>query len=307
MKNIISTYNNLPNKRQEETTAYMFILPFVVGFFIFYILPILYCFLISVLDFNGYAKVSDIFKGEIPFVGLENFINIFKDRVAMKSLQNTAKFSLMFVPAKTMFALALALLLNQRLFLRGVSRSFMLMPYVANVVAIAMVFSILLDDAGPISAIFNLFGLESPLWLMDKRTALPTVVFISVWQSSSYTALIFLAGLQNVPTVLYESARIDGASLWQTFIKITLPMISPTTFFVIISNTIGSFMNYGLIKNLTDGGPGYETRTLIYNIIEEAFSFNHFSFGTAQAILLFFIILIITLIQWWGQKKWVHY
>lgn len=294
--------------RQEELTAFIFIMPFFLGYLIFYLLPIIYCFFISFIDFNGYANMSDVLTGKLPFVGLKNFKEIFQDKVAVRSITNTFAFSVMYVPLKTIGALVLALLMNKKLYLRGLSRSMMLTPYVANVVAIAIVFTVLLENKGPINELLRTIGFSNPPdWLLDKRTALPVVVMIAVWQTMSYTAVVFLAALQNVPEFLYEAATIDGANSWQKFINVTFPMISPTTFFVLINNIIQSFMSYALIKNLTNGGPGYYTRILIQNIIEEAFSYNHFSYATAQAVLLFIVILVITLIQWGGQKKWVHY
>jgi multiple sugar transport system permease protein len=305
---LAARYRDLPVKKQEALTAVGFILPFLAGFLLFHLVPIAYAFFISFLDFNGFTTLADVFRGDVPFVGLENFKRIFTDRVARQSLINTAKFSVMYVPLKTAFALFLALLLNERLFLGKVSRSLMLMPYVANVVAIAIVFTILLDDAGPINELFRMLGVETPpRWLLNARTALPTVVVVAVWQTSSYTAIIFLAALQNVPDYLYESATIDGAGSIRKFFSITWPMISPATFFVVISNTVRSFMNYALIKNLTDGGPGYQTRTLIMNIVDEAFSYSNFSFGAAQAVLLYVTLVVITVIQWKGQKRWVQY
>ena len=142
---------------------------------------------------------------------------------------------------------------------------------------------------------------------MNQKTVLPVTIFIHVWQSAALNTIVFLAALQDVPEELYESSEIEGANWLQKLLHITLPMISPATFFLVINNLIVSFSNYALIKNLTKGGPGIATRVSVFNIYEEAFTYNHFSYSSAQATILFLILLIITIIQWKGQKKWVHY
>jgi multiple sugar transport system permease protein len=295
-------------KRDEAFTAYAFILPFLLGYLIFQFLPLLYSLFISFIKFNRIASLSDIVSGKIGFAGFQNYTRILGDKIALSSFLRTFIYSLIFVPARLALGLILALIIRRDLYFRSVTRTMMLIPYVANIVAVAIVFSIMLDAHGPLNTLLSDIGVKNvPNWLMDQKTALPVTILVHVWQSVALNTIVFLAALQDIPGELYESSDIDGANWLQKVYKITLPLISPATFFLLINNLIVSFSNYALIKNLTKGGPGIATRVSVFNIYEEAFTYNHFSYSSAQATILFLILLMITILQWKGQKKWVHY
>lgn len=296
-------------KTQEKITGWMFVLPLLAGFIAFHLLPILFSFFISFMGLNDFGSMMRFANGDMIVAGLRNYSTIFTDKVAIESFLKTLYFMLFYVPTVLIAALILANLLNTKFFLRGLTRSMILIPYVANIVAVAMVFSVLLEPKdGVINTFIRTFGISNPPdWLGSQFLALPTLAVVSAWNVLAYPAIVYLAALQGVPVELYEAATVDGANLLQRFKNITFPMISPTTFFLIVTLVLDSFKNYALIKSMTNGGPGMATRTIVFNIYEDAFSFNKYSYAAAESTLLFIVILVITLIQWKGQKKWVHY
>lgn len=291
-------------KKQEAITGYMFMAPFVLGFVIFQIIPIIMSFLLSVVNFNSINAMKSL-----KFVGLNNYIKVFQDDMAIQSYLRTFKFSIVFVIIMVLSSLLLAMLINKQFYFRKTLRTMIYMPYVSNVIAIAMAWRIILDPVrGPINSFLRILGVENlPKWLEGTSMALPTIAVINIWVIMAFQTIIFLAALQGVPKLLYEASDIDGASKFRKFVSITFPMISPTTFLVVIVSIISSFKNYAMVLGLTNGGPGTSSRVIALNIYEEAFMYNRYSYAATQALLLFVVILIITIIQWKGQKKWVHY
>ncbi|MFP4383995.1 MAG: carbohydrate ABC transporter permease [Spirochaetia bacterium] len=291
-------------ERDEARNALLFVLPFVCGFLLFRVVPVFAALLMSVANFNTLKDISTI-----KILGFDNFIRIFQDEFALQGYWKSFQYMLMFVPGFTIISMLLALFLSKDMAAKGAGRTMIFVPYVSNFVAVAMIWSILLEPfSGPINTILRSMGVENPpMWLAGLKTALPTIVMIVIWQGIAFPTVVFLAAINEVPKDLYESARIDGANKVQQFFKITLPLISPTTFFLVITGMIGSFQNYTQVQVLTKGGPGTASRVIAVNIYETAFTFNQYSYASAQAILLFLIILGITIIQWKGQKRWVHY
>ncbi|MDB5052483.1 MAG: hypothetical protein JWM44_533 [Bacilli bacterium] len=294
-------------ERKEGLTAYLFILPFLLLFLVFQIIPIFSSFLISFVNFNSFIT-SDKFSS-LKFVGFQNFATVFKDQIAVASFGKSFYFSAVYVISLLVTSLVLAVALNRKIYFKAFSRTVMLMPYVSNIVAISIIFNVIFSPYdGPINAVLKGMGIiHPPMWLVDSTLSLPMAALIASWHSLAFQIIVFLAALQSVPAEMYESATIDGANGWRKFTSITLPMISPTTFFLITTSLIRSFQNYDLIRNLTNGGPGVDTKVVAFNIYEEAFLFGHFSKSAAEAVLLFVIIMVITAIQWGAQKKWVHY
>lgn len=291
---------------KEARIGLAFIAPFFLGFAVFNILPLLYSVFLSLVNFNSFGEI-----GTRDFIGLRNYLRAFSDRLAMASYARSLFFSLLYVVGIIVLSFFAALLLDRRLYLRTVSRTMIYMPYVANVVAIGIVWSIVLNPfGGPINSFLRLVGVPEaslPQWLTGVRSALPTVAWIKVWQNLAFQTIVFLAALQDVPRELYECAQIDGAGWWRRLVRITLPMISPTTFFLVVVTVIGSFNSFSLVKALTDGGPGHATRIITVFIYEQAMKYSYYSYANALACLLFIFILLITLIQWKAQEKWVHY
>jgi multiple sugar transport system permease protein len=291
---------------REGRTAFLFIAPLFIGFVIFNLFPLVYSIFLSLVNFNSFGeiKVSE-------FMGIRNYLRAFNDRLALESFAKSFLFSLIYVVGIIALSLCVALLLNRKLYLRTVSRTMIYMPYVANVVAIGIVWSIVLNPfGGPVNTALKLVGVPEPAlpeWLIGVKSALPTVAGIKVWQNLAFQTIVFLAALQDVPRELYECAEIDGAGGWRRFFHITLPMISPTTFFLVVVTVIGSFNSLAIVKALTSGGPGNATRIITLFIYEQAIKYSYYSYANALACILFIFLLLITLIQWKAQKRWVHY
>lgn len=183
------------------------------------------------------------------------------------------------------------------------------MPYVSNIVAVSVIFSIMLSPTnGIINTMLRALGVGNPpLWLLGTETALPTVAAVACWQQMGMQMVIYLAALQDVPGELMESASIDGANALKKFTHILLPVISPTTFFLTITTIIGSLKNFSIIQTMTGGGPGTSTTVLPVSIVKSAFGSYRLGYASAQGMLLFAVVMLITVIQWRGQKKWVNY
>jgi multiple sugar transport system permease protein len=258
------------------------------------------------VNFNSFGEIR-----LREFFGVRNYLRAFEDRLAMTSYARTFLFSLIYVVGIIVLSFFTALLLNRKLYLRTVSRTLIYMPYVANVVAIGIVWSIVLNPfEGPVNSFLRLLGMPEkvlPQWLTGVRSSLPTVAAIKVWQNLAFQTIVFLAALQDVPKELYECSEIDGAGWWRKLIHITLPMISPTTFFLVVITVIGSFNSFSIVKALTDGGPGNATRIITVFIYEQAMRYSYYSYANALACLLFVFILVVTVIQWKAQTRWVHY
>ena len=291
---------------RDARTALLFIGPFFAGFVLFNLLPLFYSVFLSLVDFNTLGQVRTD-----TFVWFANYARAFADRLALASYARSFFFSLVYVAGIIVASLFLALLLNRTLYLRTLSRTMIYMPYVANVIAIGMVWSIVLNPFnGPVNALLILVGVPEkslPQWLLGVQSSLPTMAGIKVWQNLAFQTIVFLAALQEVPRELYECAQIDGAGWWRKLVRITLPLISPTTFFLIVVTIIGSFNSFALVKALTNGGPGSATRIITLFIYEQAFRYSYYSYSNALACLLFVFILLVTIVQWRLQKKWVHY
>jgi len=292
------------SRQQEIITGYLFLAPFMVGLIIFVIAPIIYTIYLSMMDFNTMRDLKDL-----NFIGFKNYIDVFNDETAVKSYIRSLQYSMIYVPSMIIFSLIMASLMNKRFKLRTASRTMIFMPYVANVTAVSIVFNVILNPFdGPVNTILRRIGISNPpQWLIDSATVMPTTALIATWSNLAFQTIVFLAAMQDVPAELYEAADIEGAGTWAKFARITFPWISPTTFFLIVTTIIGSTQNFSNVYTLTGGGPGDSTTVAVINIYNNAFQFGRFSFASAQTMILFVVLLIITIIQWGGQKRWVHY
>lgn len=290
-------------QKKENLAGAIFITPYLVGFTIFQGLPFL---IAMVLGFTNVRYISKI--GEASFIGIDNFIRMFTDVDTMKALGRTGLYSLIYVPLIMICGFFIAYMVNKGIHFKNIVRSMFFLPYVSNMVAVAVVFKLLLGPSGPVVSLLTAVGMENPPYLLyGLNTALPTVVCIAVWKGLGLNFITYLAALQNVSPDLLEAAEIDGANKWQKIKNIIIPMISPTTFFLLISSVITSLQNFTTIQALTGGGPGQATTVMSVNIIRTAFSNFQTGYASAQAIVMFLIVLGITLFQWVGQKKWVNY
>jgi multiple sugar transport system permease protein len=263
--------------------------------------PVLYSFIIS---FTNWQIV-------LPpvWVGARNYIEQFNDPVFWKVMWNTFYYTLGYVPLSIIFSLTMAILVNQRLPGISLFRSLYFLPVVSSGVAVALVWGWIYH---PTFGVLNwfldvLFGVEGPRWLSDPKWAMPALIVLGVWRSMGSNMIIFVAGLQGVPQEMYEAARIDGANRLREIRHITLPLLTPTIFFVLITSVIGSFQVWEATYLLTQGGPAKATLTISYYIYQQAFQWFHMGIGAALAYILFFIIAVVTAIQFWSQRHWVYY
>jgi multiple sugar transport system permease protein len=228
----------------------------------------------------------------------------------LEALKNTIIYSGFTVPITLFIALGLALLLNQKVKGRNIFRTAIFFPYVASLVAVAAVWNMLFSPAnGPINMILAKLGVAAehlPKWAADRNFAMITVIMFSVWKSMGYYMVIYLAGLQGIAAELYEAASLDGANPWQKFKSITWPMLQPTTFFVVVMLTINCFKVYDQVYMITQGGPGTSTLVLVYHIYETAFRSWDLGNASAAAVILFLLVLVITMIQFRGEKKYFN-
>lgn len=291
------------NKRvKENLIAYSFIAPNFIGFAVFTLGPMIFALALAFMRWDG--------NNPIAFVGLQNFARLFDDVRFIAALKNTIIYSIATVPLTLVCGLILAIMLNQEIKFRDFFRTVSFFPYVASLVAVASVWNMLFSPAnGPVNMLLAKLGVavkDLPRWAADKDWAMITVILFSVWKTMGYYMVIYLAGLQGIPEELYEAALIDGAKRWQVFKNVTWPMLRPTTFFVVIMLTINCFKVYDQIYMITQGGPGTSTLVLVYHIYEMAFLSWDLGYASAIAMVLFLLVLIVTIIQFRGEKNYAN-
>jgi multiple sugar transport system permease protein len=289
-----------PRQRRDALWGLFFIAPQLLGLIVFSLIPVIYAFILSVMKWDGL--------GEREFIGLANFRNQFADHRFQDALVHTLIYTAIAVPGSVVLALMLALGVNR---VRGktIYRTIFFLPTITSSVAVSMVWLWMLNgDFGIINMYLReQFGLNPPNWLVDTFWVIPAVALVAVWAGLGFNMVIFLAGLQGIPATYLEAAQIDGASKWRQFWDITLPLLSPTTFFVTIMSIIASFQVFDMIYVMTAGGPGTASTTMVFHIYELAFVKFTFGSSSAVAVILFALIMVVTLIQFWGQRRWVHY
>jgi multiple sugar transport system permease protein/alpha-1,4-digalacturonate transport system permease protein len=289
-------------QRKEAAAGYLYLLPNFLGFVVFTALPVVVGFVISFSDYTGFPGAS--------LVGFSNYARLFRDSQFIAALKNNLLYSAASVPLTILTALILALILNRGVFMGGLFKTIYFFPNLTSMVAVSCVAMLLFEpNQGPLNHFLMFLGIphdKLPQWFFSTKTALMTVVTVVVWKQAGFYMIMFLAGLKNIPQHLYEAARIDGASPWDCFKNVTWPMLSPTTFMVTIFCIIGSFQVFDIINVTTKGGPGRATTVLVFRIYKEAFSNWKMGYASAIAYFLFIMILIVTLVQWGGQKRWVN-
>ncbi len=287
--------------QRDKWYGYLFITPMVVGFLAFILVPIIAALVMSFTDYS--------LLGSSSFVGWDNYNRAFsEDPVFWKTVGNTLYFSAGLIPMNLILALSLALLLNRQIRGIGLFRTAIFTPVVTSIVVWSIVWKyIFATEGGMVNQFLKMFGVKGPAWFYDLDLVMPIVIVVSVLKNVGLNMVIFLAALQDVPQMYQEAARIDGASKWKTFTHITFPMISPAVFLALILTLIGSLKVFGQVYVLTGGGPGTSTYVLVFYIYQQAFTLFRFGYASAIAFILFFIILIITLLQWNIRKRWVHH
>ena len=294
--------NMTRREKREALEALGFLAPWIVGFVLFTGGPIVASLVMSFYRWDP----SDL-NDPTRFIGLENFRELFRDETLRLSLYNTLVYAAMYIPAVVCTALALAMLLNQKLPGMRAFRTILYLPTITQGVATFTLWRIVYDaDAGPINRALRLFADNPPGWLIDPAWSKPAIVLMNLW-SVGGMMLIFLAGLQNIPRQLYEAASIDGAGRWRQFAHVTLPMLSPTILLNMIMATIGAFQVFAAAYILTNGGPAQSTLFYAYYLFNRAFVYFNMGYASAMAWLLFLIILVLTVLQLRYARKWVHY
>ncbi|MBC2580455.1 carbohydrate ABC transporter permease [Clostridium sp. DJ247] len=278
------------------------IAPTIIGLIILNIWPIIQTFYLS---FNKAGAF-----GNTQWVGLDNYKHLFKDPAVIHATINTLKFTIISVPVGVLLSLFIAVLLNANIKGKSIYRTIYFLPMVSAPAAVAMVWRWLYSaDYGLFNYLLSLVGIHGPKWLTDPKFALLSIIIVGIWSSLGYNMVILLAGLQEIPTTFYEAAEIDGAGPVRRFFSITLPLVSPTMFFVVITTMIGSLQVFDLIFMMIDktNVAMESTQSLVYLFYKYSFIMNDKGYGSAIIMLLLAIILLITVIQLKLQKKWVHY
>jgi ABC-type sugar transport systems, permease components len=293
----------LSNARlRDSIDGYLFIAPTFIIYIVFMIIPMISSFSLSFFSYDFFSKPR--------FIGLDNYVNIFKaPRIGVVYL-NTFIFAISSVTLNVFLGVLLAVMLNRKLpsIVNYILRLAYFFPVIVSLVYGAVVWGYLFaKDTGVINYYLGLVGIEPVGWLTDGKMAMVAIVLIDVWKNVGFSMVLLLAGLQNIPKMYYESARIDGAKPGSLFRHITLPLLSPTIFFVFIITIIGALQVFDSINILTMGGPGDSTRSVVMYIYEEAFQGFRMGYASAVSITLFIIILLLTLFQFRLSKKWVSY
>ncbi len=276
-----------------------FILPNFIGFAVFTLVPVIFSFILSLMKWDGFTPME--------FVAFDNFVKIFGEKKFIESLGHTVYFAFFTVLLSMAAALALALLLNQKLKFVNFFRSAIFFPYVASIVAVSCVWkAMFMEDGGVINSALQMLGVAEdmlPGWTASVAWAMPAVIIVSVWRNMGYFMIIYLAALQDIPNSLYEAAEMDGASKWQQFVRITFPMLTPSHFFVFMMLTINSFKTFDLIFLMTEGGPGTATQLLSMYVYNKAFISWDYGVTSAASMVLFLIVATITVLQFRVEKK----
>jgi multiple sugar transport system permease protein len=278
--------------RKETLAAWLFILPDCIGLFIFVAIPMVLALGLGFFNVNGF--------GGYQFVGLANYIRMLRDPLFLNSVEVTVVYVLCIVPGLYVSGLGLALLVQQKIPLIGLWRSLFFMPFVVSLVVIALIWKVLLiDKIGFFNRMLDLVGLQGRAWLGDPNLALGAVLFVTIWFLMGYYMIIFLSGLQDIPREYYEAARIDGASYWKMFSHITLPLLRPTSFFVLLVSTVSAVSGsqaFDLIYVMTNGGPANSTALVAFYIYQQAFKFNNYGYAAAMASVVVVVLMAMTVL-----------
>lgn len=293
--------------RRGWAVAVLFIAPQLIMIALFYLWPMLNSLMMSFTDWDGMTAPN--------FIGLTNYIKVFTSKQANLEMRNTFVYALGSVPITLIVAIVLANALNQKMPMRGFFRVAYFLPAVTMPVAVATVWRWLLNSKyGIVNELIRALGLNAPSWLVDPSLIMLTLIFVTVWMQAGYCMIILLAGLQSIGSQYYEAAQVEGAGSLTIFFKVTIPLLSPVIFFLLIMMLMNALKAFDIIfvfsgvSSSLGGGPLLDaTRTMVFGIYQNGFSFMRMGYASAQAIVLFIIIMIITAVQFLLQNKWVNY
>ncbi|WP_245855799.1 carbohydrate ABC transporter permease [Paenibacillus rigui] len=285
----------------QKLRPYAMVAPAITVFSLFFIYPILYMIYLSMYDWNFISPTK-------AFVGLQNFTDLLQEKEFIQVIVNSTVYTLLTVAFIIGLSLVLALWLNRA----GVFHSFVqgaiFSPHIVSWVSISMIWAWVMDPQyGLLNWFIGLFGFGKLAWLSSQSTSLISLVIVAVWKGLGYNTLVFIAGLQSIPKDIYEAAALDQSKPWITFARLILPMLSPTIFFLVIINMIGSFQVFETIAIMTQGGPVNSTNTLVYYIYEYGFRFFKIGYASAAGVILLFIVGLLTILYFKMLSKRVHY
>ncbi|UJF33622.1 carbohydrate ABC transporter permease [Paenibacillus hexagrammi] len=285
----------------QRIRPYMMVSPSILIFTVFYIYPIFYMIYLSLHSW-------DFISPEKEFVGFGNFNDLFASKEFRQVLWNSLNYTLLTVSLTTALSLLLALWLNKKGWIYGFVQGAIFSPHIISLVSVSLVWMWLMDPQyGLLNWILQLFGLQKLEWLSNPKSSLLSLVIVAVWKGIGFNALVFIAGLQSIPKDVYEAADLDESNRWRTFYKITVPMLSPTLFFLIIINLIGSFQVFETIAIMTRGGPVNSTNTLVFYIFEYGFRFFKIGYASAAGVVLLIVVGLLTLLYFKLLSRKVHY
>jgi multiple sugar transport system permease protein len=287
---------------KQTAVAWFFLAPALISITLFFIIPVVSAFALSFTDFDIYALGN---LAVARFVGLANYLTVFQTPLFWTSLKNTFFFVLVGGPLSVAVSLGMALLVSSKLArFKPLFRTVYFLPVVTSLVAVAIVWRYLYHPAhGLLNVVLSWFGISPIDWLGNPATAMPAIILLAVWKNFGYNMLIFIAGLQNIPDELYEASQIDGAGVWRQFLDITVPMLAPTTVFVVMITAIGYFQLFAEPYVMTDGGPLNSTMSVVMMMYEQGFRWWNMGYASAIAFVLFVIILIFSAIQFAVQRR----
>ena len=297
-------------RRNERSflSASPFLTASLIGFAIFYFAPMVISVVISLTDWNGLDRLLAPGFMEEHFIGLDNYKAILTGAEFWKVLKNTLVYIVLYIPLMLTTSTAIAALLSRQRRGVGAFRVLYYIPVLTSWVAASLIWkSLLSPQYGAMYGIVAFFGMEGPGWLTDEKWAMPAIVLVSVWKDMGFFGLILLSGMIGIDRTYYEAAEIDGAGSWTRFLKITLPLLTPALFYVLIVSLINSFQLFPQIMIMTDGGPNGATQVMMERIYKYGFRYYRMGYASAFSWILFIVIMICTAVQMRGQKRWVNY
>ena len=291
-------------KYKDNRVAYTFLAPTIIIFITLVAVPLLASLLLSFTKWNFLSGLKGI-----KILGLNNYKQLLRDTYFISAIKNTFVYTITTVPLSILISLILAHILNGKIYMKKILRLAFMIPYFCSAVAVAVVFKMLFREDGPINMILlNWFHVQDlPKWFADSSINKIPIIFFVIWSSIGFGLIIYTAALQGISQSLYEAADIDGATSWKKFINITVPLISPTTFYLVIVRLIAVFKIFTSINVMTYSQVTKANTSIVSRIYEEAFFNYNFGYASAEAMVLFLMIMGVTLVNFVGQKKWVHY
>lgn len=294
--------SRLTPKSREALAAFFFVLPTLIGFVIFIAYPLVESLRISFFEYGIW--------GDTTFIGLENYERLVIDTRLQQTYRNTFVFTIFAVFFNAGLGLLLAVFLNRRMpaLVSNFYRSVFFFPILVAHTYISVIWRYLYaEDTGVFNFYLSQVDIAAVPWLREPGWAMAAIIIMDVWKNAGFAMLVFLAGLQSIPNEYYEAAQLDGANERQLFSRITVPLLSPTIFFILVIFFIGAFQVFDSIFVLTGGGPGDATRSVVMYIYQQAFQRLDFGYAAAVSWTLFLVIMAVTLVQFWGSRRWVHY